>query len=224
VPIRDVLFIVGLVATLVAALIINDVVVERRVEAYLQDHPEIVTNIIAKANMRRSAASAALMHRTLQERWKELSTVHGYAVRFNGSQITSRLVRVADVATPNTLNLVATDYRCGYCKRDREAVDALLRANPDRDFVFIEAPLLGPESIELANQALLKAQRGDVDYYTIHNHQFDVPAKEIGAKEPDIDLLAEQKRFLDTVGVFATPTYIRDGAFRSGALGTTPGG
>jgi protein-disulfide isomerase len=224
VSVRDVQITAALIGTFAAALLVNDAVVERRVESYWQDHPEIVADIISKANSRKSAATNALMGRTLHERWKDLSMVHAYAVRFNGSQFISRLVKMSEVATPNTLNLVITDYRCGYCKRDRDAVDTLLRANPNLDFVFIDAPLLGPDSANLAKDALLQAQRRDADYYAIHNKQFDAAPSADGAKQSDIDVLEEQKHFLDTIGIFATPTYARGGTFQAGALGTTHGG
>src|ERR1700722_13225173 len=130
---REVLSALGLTALLAAALFFNDFVMERRFGNFLSAHPEIVSNALANAQAQRAGASAERMQQQLAANWDVLSQTHAYAVRFDGSQFASRLVRIGDVATPKSLNLVATDYRCGYCKVDRAAVDALLKANPNRD-------------------------------------------------------------------------------------------
>jgi protein-disulfide isomerase len=223
---RDALNTLWLVALFAAAIFFNDVVMERRMGNFLSTHPEIVLNALAQAQSQHANASATRMQQNLSAHWDVLSQTHAYAVRFNGSQFTSRLVRIGDVAKPKNLNLLVTDYRCGYCKADRTAVDALLRGNPNRDFVFIEAAILGPDSVELAKEALQRAQDGEADYYVIHNRQFDAPDGSSSSSEhghTEDALLAEQKRFLEIVGVFATPTYIRDGVFRSGTIGTPDG-
>ena len=222
VGVRDSLNTFWLAALFAAALLLNDVIIERRITNVLSNHPEIVLNAIAQAESQRSSATSTRMQQLLSAHWDVLSQTYAYAVRFNGSQFTSRLVRIADVATPQNLNLVATDYRCGYCKADRGAVDALLRSNLNRDFVFIEAPLLGAESGELAKDALWRAQHGQGDYYSIHNRQFDAPARTSSELQAygDVTLLAEQQRFLDVIGAFATPIYVRDGVFRLGTIGT----
>lgn len=222
--VRDALNTIALTAGFAAALYVNDIIVERGVESDLLNRPEIVSKMVAQARLPQAAETGTRMQQALQAHWSEVSLTHVYAVRFDGSRFTSRLVHVADVATPKTLNLVATDYRCGYCKADRSSVDALLKANPNRDFVFIEAPVLGAASLQLAKEALLHAQHDEGDYYSIHNRQFDAPtpvSSEHG--HADVELLTEQKRFLDAVGIFATPTYVREGVFRSGAIGASGG-
>lgn len=222
--VRDALSTLALAALFAAAIIVNDIVMEHRMVDFLSTHPEIISSAVSQAQSQRADASAARMQQQLTAHWDVLSQTRAYAVRFNGSQFTSRLVRIGDIATPKSLNLLATDYRCGYCRADRAAVDALLRANPNREFVFIEAAILGPDSVELAKAALRRAQSGEADYYVIHNRQFDAPAKSSSeAGDAEVQLLTEQKRFLDIVGVFATPTYIRDGVFRSGTIGVPSG-
>jgi hypothetical protein len=222
--VRNAMNVIWLAAIFAGALLLNDILMERRVANVLSKHPEIVMSAVAYAESQRADTSAALMQQKLTTHWDVLSQTHAYAVRFNGSEFKSRLVRIGDIATPRNLDLVATDYRCHFCKSDRAAVDALLKANPNHDFVFMEAAVLGPESIELASVALQRAQKGEADYYFIHNSQFDAQAGSSGGQGiPEVALLAEQKRFLDIVGVFATPTYIRDGVVRSGTIGA-PGG
>jgi hypothetical protein len=229
--VRNAMSVFWLAAIFAGALLLNDIFIERRMANVLTHHPEIVMNAVAYAESQRADTSAMLMQQKLTAHWDVLSQTHAYAVRFNGSEFTSRLVRIGDVATPKNLDLIATDYRCHFCKSDRIAVAALLRANPDRDFVFMEAAVLGPESIELASEVLQRAQKGEGDYYSIHNRAFDAPAKNAGRNEStsvqneyaEPELLAEQRKFLDIVGVFATPTYVRNGVFRSGTLGTPDG-
>lgn len=223
--VREAIKWLSLVASFAAAILLNDVVLERQMGYLLSNHPQIVLNALAQAQSDRASASAIHMQQQLSANWGVLSQTHAYAVRFNGSQFTSRWVRIGEVATAKNLNLVATDYRCHFCKADRGAVDAMLRANPDRDYVFIEAAVLGPESIQLANETLRQAQHDEADYYAIHNRQFDAPPNSQGDQRGPlgVDLLKEQRQFLDTVGVFATPTYIRDGVIQSGALGVPDG-
>lgn len=223
--IRDALNTLGLVALFAGALFVNDLVLERRMGDYLSSHPQIVLSAMARAQAQAADATAEHMQQQLAAHWSVLSQTRAYAVRFDGTKFVSRLVRMGDIATPKSLNLVATDYRCHFCKGDRGAVDAMLRSRPNRDFLFVEAAVLGPESIELARDVLTRSQGGGEDYYLIHNRQFDVPStglKADGAKAEDA-VLAEQKKFLEIVGVGATPTYIRDGVIRSGTLGTPEG-
>jgi hypothetical protein len=217
--VRDVLTTLGLSAAFAGALFINDRLVERRVERDLLSRPDIATILGTATHSAQPVASGAHMQQILKLHWNELSQTRAYAVRFNGSTFTSRLVRISDVATPKTLNLVATDYRCGYCKADRGAVNAWLRENPNRDVVFIEAALLGPQSQELAKDALLRARYAGSEYYAIHNSEFDaIPKRLSNPDQKDSDLLAEQRRFLDALGIFATPTYVRAGVFHFGTL------
>jgi hypothetical protein len=209
-------------------LLANDFFVERRIQHVLQAHPEIVTNAIGQDQERRATAMSAGMKHTLLSRWSDLSKTRVYAVRYNGKQFESRLARIADIAaTAGDLNLVATDYRCAYCRSDRHAVDAWLRSSPNQEVAFLEAPLLGPESAELAKEVLRRTQADGVDYYRIHNSEFERAGNagtvtEKGSGVVDA-LLAEQKRFAAAIGIFATPTYIRAGVVRSGAI-THPAG
>lgn len=221
---RDALNALCLAALFVAALLLNDTVMEWRMRTLLSQYPQVLMNSGAQGQSQHPNASAMDMQQSLVAHWGILSQTRAYAVRFNGSRFTSRQVRIAEVATPQNLNLIATDYRCHYCRGDRGAITALIKAHPNRDFVFIEAPVLGPESVELAKEALLRAQNDESDYYSIHNRMFDSPAATLADEaHGNIELLTEQKRFIDTIGVFATPTYVLDGVFRLGTIGTSGG-
>jgi protein-disulfide isomerase len=213
----------GPLVVLAAVMLVNNIIVERQVESVLERRPDIMMKAFAAAKAKKTSDSVARMQSVLTAKWDVLSRTHAYAVRFDGSRFTSRLVRIDDVAKPNDLNLVVSDYRCTYCKADRDAISALMRAHPNQDFLFIEASILGPESLALAREALLQSRHDEADYYSIRYRLFDsnapLPADTPGPEQDDANaMLAEQKQFLDTVGIFSTPTYVRDGVVRFGKI------
>jgi hypothetical protein len=212
---RDAMSVLGLATLFSATLLVNDMVIERRLGTMLSNHPAFVVDAGTHSQ---AGESAARMQELLAMHWTELSRTRAFAVRFTGSRFVSRLVRLGEVATPKTLNLIATDYRCGFCKADRGAVDDMLRAHPNRDYVFIEAAVLGSESVERAKSALRRALGGQEDYYALHNRAFDAEPGDDLRTSSDLDVLTEQERFLEAIGVAATPTYIREGIVRTGRM------
>lgn len=56
------------------------------------------------------------------------------------------------------------DYRCGYCKKAHESVNALLGADTNIRFVYKEFPILGPESTLASRAALASRKQGEELY------------------------------------------------------------
>ena len=58
------------------------------------------------------------------------------------------------------------DYNCGYCKRAYEAVQQTLDADKNIRFVFVELPILSPQSKVAANYAMAAQKQGK--YFEYH--------------------------------------------------------
>ena len=129
------------------------------------------------------------------------------------------------------------DYRCGYCKRVRPAIEKLLASNPNVRLVFKEFPILGPDSI-LASKAALAARKQNA-YFKFHEalmgltgmitmeaigeiatkNGLDVAKlkADMEAKDVDETIQANQKLAM-AVGVTATPTFVIGKEVHAGAL------
>lgn len=84
------------------------------------------------------------------------------------------------------------DYRCPYCKRMAEGIDALLAENPDLKVVFKEFPILAPDSLE-ASKAALAAHRQNkyLPFHRVmmkHSGAFTPEAIEAMAVEAKLDI------------------------------------
>jgi len=211
-----------LAAVMLGILALNDYFISGRLEMRLATHPEIISNAISSAERRRAVEAKSSIHRNLATQWPRIANVKAFAVRYDGRRFTSRFVRVADVASEDNLNLVATDYRCGYCKADRQAVTALIQSHPNHDFVFVEAAILGSESIALATNVMWRATNDEQHYYDIHNRQFeDLIQTAANSSDGFERIIVQQKELLDDIGVTSTPTYIVSGIVHIGTLGTS---
>ena len=129
------------------------------------------------------------------------------------------------------------DYRCGYCRRVKPTLEALLAENDDLRLVFKEFPILGPEST-LAAQAALAA-RGQGNYEAFHwalmetdgpfdlDHILEV-ARSVGLdderlaqdmEEPDLYTLIDRNAALArTLGIGGTPAFVIGDRVIGGAL------
>lgn len=67
------------------------------------------------------------------------------------------------------------DYRCGYCKRMDPVLTELVAERPNLKIVFVESPVLGPQS-ELAARAALAVKTMDAaKYYDYHRALYALP-------------------------------------------------
>ncbi len=210
---------IGVAVLLLLVLYLNDLFVEQRLERYLVAHPEIVTRALAGQAAEKRASREADISRNLVTHWDDVAGTLAYAVQYDGHSFISRLVPISQVATSATLNLIATDYRCGYCKADRARVETLLKSHPHHEFVFLEAAVLGPESIRLAESALSEASREPLKYYGVHHRYFDAVQANTPSVEPDAERLAKTHRDIAAeVGINGTPTYVLSGMSHIGTL------
>ena len=129
------------------------------------------------------------------------------------------------------------DYRCGYCRRVKPTLDALLAENNDVRLVYKEFPILGPESTLAARAAL--ASRAQGGYEPFHwalmesDGAFDLDhilavARSVGLDPerlaqdmdaPAIDALLERNAVLaSALGVRGTPAFVIGDRMIGGAL------
>ena len=129
------------------------------------------------------------------------------------------------------------DYRCGYCRRVKPTLEALLAENDDLRVVFKEFPILGPESTLAALAAL--AARGQGSYEAFHwalmetEGSFDMDhilsvAGSVGLdterlardmEEPALDALIERNAVLaNALGISGTPAFVIGERVIGGAL------
>ena len=129
------------------------------------------------------------------------------------------------------------DYRCGYCRRVKPTLEALLAENDDIRLVYKEFPILGPESTTAARAAL--ASRAQGLYEPFHwallesEGSFDLDhilavARSVGLdderlardmEEPALDTLIERNAVLaNALGVRGTLAFVIGDRMIRGAL------
>ncbi|HEV8694921.1 MAG TPA: hypothetical protein VGQ93_12180 [Lysobacter sp.] len=167
--------------------------------------------------------------------WRTVANTTAVAMSYEHGAYQSSLVKIGGVATPANLNLIATDYRCGYCRVDEPLVREMMRARPGEKFIFIESAILGTKSRELAAISLGAAELGN--YAEAHRALFELSS---GSVSGAIDRLApllgtdsatlsaashDAARILDEHMILAalleikvTPTYVLDGQPRIGVM------
>ncbi len=209
--------------------------VRRRLRELFMSEEEIAdARAEARAEWRREQESA--LAGRLAERWADVAGVRAAALSFADGDFRAALVEIGSVATAATLNLVASDYRCGYCRADAPALRDLIRGRLGQPFVFLEAAILGPPSLELAKLSLAAAALGR--FPEAHDALFELSRDAAGdglagrlAQRLDIDaatlaaagpesarLLDDHLRLADLLGIRVTPTYVLDGRPRLGGL------
>jgi len=131
------------------------------------------------------------------------------------------------------------DYRCGYCKRVMPAVQELLNSDGDVRFVFMEFPILGPQSVlasKAAQAAWTIAPERHLDFHVAlmetrqgltEEHIFEL-ADDAGidrtrlAAAMDDPAIAETIRrnveMGEAIGVRGTPAFMIDGTLVPGAV------
>lgn len=60
------------------------------------------------------------------------------------------------------------DYNCGYCKRGYETVQKLIDSDKNVKMVFVDLPILGPQSHEISKWALAANKQGPDKYFKYH--------------------------------------------------------
>ena len=84
------------------------------------------------------------------------------------------------------------DYNCGYCRKALEELQTVLKKDDKVKVLFMEMPILGPSSLEIAKWPLASHKQGKYfEYHTAifdHNGQKDEAALEKIAKDVGLDI------------------------------------
>ncbi len=130
------------------------------------------------------------------------------------------------------------DYRCGFCRRMVPHLDALLAAHDDLRVVFVEFPVLGPDSLRAAQASLAVWRQDPAAYMDVHRAVMaadDLSAPALVAiaeahgldgerliddmqSEAVRDRLARNHQLAREIGVEGTPAFIVGDSFMPGAI------
>lgn len=132
------------------------------------------------------------------------------------------------------------DYRCSYCARSAEIVSSFSSELQSR-VRYVELPILGAESAEIASVALaVKAHAGETEYRRFHAAVFErvgrisgrIPAlrlaEELGHPRSEIDALSrsdqvtreitENRQLARKIGITGTPAFVRRWELHEGMM------
>ena len=126
------------------------------VRDYLLEHPEVLLEAIEALEARQATEQAALD--------RELVAANAEALFRDGHSWVG--------GNPDgAITLVEfMDYRCGYCRRAFDEVEALVAENDDIRFVVKEFPILGEQSVLAARMAIATQQvAGPEAYKRMHD-------------------------------------------------------
>ena len=131
------------------------------------------------------------------------------------------------------------DYRCGYCKKVRDDIVALVAADSNVRVVFKEFPILGATSLEASKAAIASRKQGDDKYWAFHQAMLgadsldsaaiydiaagqgiDVAKLKADMEAPEVtDVITKNHDLAEKIGVDGTPAFIIGDKLYPGALG-----
>lgn len=125
--------------------------IEQIVRDYLLRNPEVLVEALTIYEQRRAAAEELQRQNAFAERRDELENDPSSPIAGNPD---------GDVVIVEFF-----DYRCPYCRRSADSLEAAMKADGNVRVVFKEFPILGPESLEGAKAALAAAKQGKYESF-----------------------------------------------------------
>jgi protein-disulfide isomerase len=197
--------------------------VERIVRELLQREPEIVIEAIQAFQQRQEEERAANAQAAIEAHRPALQSAEHPSVGPADAAVT--LVEFFD-------------YRCGYCRRMVPALEALKAAHEDVRFVYVEFPVLGPDSLRAAQASLAAWVQDPGAYWDFHKammsaDDLSAPAIEelAAAHGLDTDRLIDDMQspavrerieanyaMAQAIGVEGTPAFVIGDTFLPGAV------
>ncbi len=198
--------------------------VETMIESYLMDHPDVLLKALQNVQTWQMAEKTRLQDKAIAPVWKAL---------------TAKDANVPSVGAANAPVTVVEffDYQCGYCKRAFD--DVMAMADDDTQkirTVFLELPILTPESLVAAKAALAAQKQGK--YLELHRAMMGSRGKltddrinelaagagiDVAQMRKDMngdDVRQELSRnaaMAKSIGVNGTPAFLINGTLVSGA-------
>ncbi len=143
--------------------------IDAMIRAYILEHPEVIVEAMQVLETRQKADAKDAD----RQRISDLSDAI-----FNDGFSHARGPADADVTV-----VEFSDYRCPYCKRAHDSVEALLEADPKVRVIVKEFPILGPESAYAARAAMAALEQGGDRYEAFADammtHQGQLPEAEV---------------------------------------------
>ncbi|MBM3488411.1 MAG: DsbA family protein [Alphaproteobacteria bacterium] len=184
----------------------------KAVRAYLLENPEVFVEALERYKEKEQQAEVAAFAKTFAQR---------------RAQIIDSPDRPAGGNPKGDVTVVEFfDYRCGVCKRVYPIVQDLLRADRNVRMVFVEWPILGPESMFAARAALASRAQGKYEVYrnammaarTINEPAVFEIARQVGLdverlkrdmERPEIEAaIRKNHEIAEALALNGTPTFI----------------
>ena len=197
--------------------------IEQVIQEFLMREPEVIIEAVEQFRMKQAKLA--------EEKAREAIKTHADFFR-------SDEVPVAGNPDGDVVLVEFFDYHCGYCKRALADVSTLIKNDKNLRVVFIEFPILSPESEIAAKAALAANDQGK--YFEFHQKLMNARGKlneerllEI-AKEVELDVdamlkymegdkvgeeLAKNRQVAAAIGVTGTPAFVIGDEFLRGAAG-----
>lgn len=194
------------------------------VRAYLLENPEVLLEAMNELEMREQVAAA--------ERDKQMLAAQSEAI-FNDPASWVGGNPEGDITVVEFI-----DYRCGYCRKAWQEVDALVEQDGNIRFVLKEFPILGEQSVLSSRFAIAVLQlHGGEAYKTAHDALLSMRAdaspealarvaEEMGLDpQPILDrmnadevtkVIEDNHRLAQTMEISGTPTFVVGGTMVRG--------
>lgn len=187
--------------------------VKELVKEYILANPEVILEAVQTLRRRQEEAQKKAAEDALKTRRAELQGATDLPVAGNAK---------GDVTIVEFM-----DYRCGYCKSVKPAIDEVLRTDGKVRLVIKEFPILGPASRTASMAAIAANKQGK--YLALHNALMaypnnltdevifvlarqvglDVPKLKDDMKSPEVQALIEKTHKLaQDLGINGTPGFI----------------
>src|ERR1051325_4074820 len=198
--------------------------VQELVKEYILAHPELILEAVQTLRKRQEEAQKKAAEEALKTKRAELQGAKDLPVAGNPS---------------GTVTIVEFfDYRCGYCKGVRPALDEVMRNDGKVRLVLKEFPILGPASRVASLAAVAAHKQGK--YLAFHNAMMAYPnnltdevifalARQVGLdvaklkedmKAPDVlELIERTHKLAQDLGINGTPGFIIGDEIVPGAIG-----
>ncbi len=198
--------------------------IQQIVKEYLIENPEVMKDVFAALEKKETELASAQQAKVLNEQGSTLQSADKSAVLGNPK---------GDVTL-----IEFVDYNCGYCRRAYKDTQSLIQADPKLRIVFREFPVLGPDSLEVAQiSAQLHTHPKFAEFHgalfqkqgKIGKKEAIEVAKSLGIKTDDleanmrskdvVDRIEESHKLAASLNIGGTPTYVIGGEVIPGAVG-----
>ena len=131
--------------------------VEVVIYEFLKANPQVIVSSLQDMQKREYEDSLKQAKITIKTKKDELQGTNGEMVLYSGN-------KDGDVVVTTFL-----DYRCGYCKKANDALEQLVKKDPNVKVVYKEYPVLGELSVKLAKTAIAVYLVDPTKYAEFHN-------------------------------------------------------